>query len=128
MHPGGAQALFDIKADIATYGKVVGGGMPIGVIAGKKEYMDALDGGYWEFGNNSYPEVGVTYFAGTFVRHPLALAAAKAILLYMKERGPSLQEEMNQKTHEFAEKLQNVCTRYNLPIYIARFGSLWKVK
>ncbi len=44
-HPGGAQALFGIKADLASYGKVVGGGFPIGVIAGKREYMDALDGG-----------------------------------------------------------------------------------
>ncbi len=128
MHPGGTQALFGIKADIATYGKVVGGGISIGIIAGKKEYMDSLDGGYWEYGDDSYPEVGVTYFAGTFVRHPLALATAKASLLYMKEKGPKLQEDMNQKTHEFADKLQNICTKYNLPMYIARFGSLWKIK
>src|SRR5690606_19818401 len=90
MHPGGTQALFGIKADLATYGKVVGGGISIGIIAGKKDLMDALDGGYWEFGDDSYPEVGVTYFVGTFVRHPLALATAKASLLYMKEKGPLL--------------------------------------
>ena len=76
-HPGGAQALFGIRADLATYGKVVGGGFPIGVIAGKREYMDALDGGGWQYGDDSMPTVGVTYFAGTFVRHPLALAAAQ---------------------------------------------------
>ena len=62
--------------------------MPIGVIAGKREYMDALDGGHWQFGDASIPTVGVTYFAGTFVRHPLALAAAKAALEYMKSEGP----------------------------------------
>src|SRR5690606_10512328 len=72
-HPGGVQALFGIKADIATYGKVIGGGISIGAILGKKQYMDALDGGFWQYGDQSIPEVGVTYFAGTFVRHPLAL-------------------------------------------------------
>ena len=64
-HPGGTQALFGIKADLATYGKVVGGGYPIGVMAGKREFMDALDGGHWQYGDASVPTVGVTYFAGT---------------------------------------------------------------
>src|SRR5204862_2166287 len=76
-HPRGAQGLFDIQADLASYGKVVGGGFPIGVIAGKRAFMDALVGGHWEYGDDSIPTVGVTYFAGTFVRHPLALAAAR---------------------------------------------------
>ena len=39
--------------------------------------MDALDGGAWQYGDDSIPTVGVTYFAGTFVRHPLALAACQ---------------------------------------------------
>ena len=72
--------MFDIKADIATYGKVIGGGVSIGAILGDKKYMDALDGGFWKYGDDSFPEVGVTYFAGTFVRHPLALASARASL------------------------------------------------
>ena len=85
-HPRGAQAVLGIDADLASYGKVVGGGFPIGVIAGKREYMDALDGGGWQFGDDSIPTVGVTYFAGTFVRHPLALAAAHAVLDPPEER------------------------------------------
>ncbi|MDB5149021.1 MAG: amino acid adenylation protein, partial [Mucilaginibacter sp.] len=55
MHPGGAQAMFGIKADLGTYGKVIGGGMPIGAIAGISKYMDALDGGNWQFGDDSSP-------------------------------------------------------------------------
>ena len=43
--PGGAQAHFDVRADLASYGKVIGGGFPIGIIAGKRQYIDALDGG-----------------------------------------------------------------------------------
>jgi glutamate-1-semialdehyde aminotransferase len=79
-HQGGCQALFGIRADLATYGKVVAGGLPVGVLAGKARFMDALDGGMWQFGDDSYPEAGVTFFAGTFVRHPLAVAAMKAVL------------------------------------------------
>src|SRR5262249_5468863 len=74
VHQGGCQALFGIRADLATYGKVIAGGLPVGIIAGKSRFMDALDGGMWQFGDDSYPEVGVTFFAGTFVRHPLAMA------------------------------------------------------
>ena len=128
MHPGGAQAMFGIKADLATYGKVVGAGISIGVIAGKREFMDALDGGFWQYGDSSVPEVGVTYFAGTFVRHPLALAASKASLEYMKRKGPQLQENLTRKTKRLADALNNVLTRHQLPLYVAQFGSLWKIK
>ncbi len=79
-HPGGMQALAGVRADMATYGKVVGGGLPIGILAGNPQFMDALDGGTWRFGDDSFPEVGVTFFAGTFVRHPLVLASAWAVL------------------------------------------------
>ena len=49
--------------------------------------MDAFDGGRWEYGDDSCPEAGVTFFAGTFVRHPLALAAAEAVLDHLKAPG-----------------------------------------
>ena len=128
MHPGGAQALFDIKADIGTYGKVIGGGISIGAIVGKTKYMDALDGGFWQYGDNSYPEIGVTYFAGTFVRHPLALAAAKASLLHMQELGGSLQKGLNQLTENFANDLNKEFSKRELPMEIKYFGSLWRLK
>ncbi|MGC4233786.1 MAG: amino acid adenylation domain-containing protein [Niabella sp.] len=127
-HVGGTQALFGIKADIATYGKVAGAGISIGIIAGSKKYMDALDGGYWEYGDNSIPEVGVTYFAGTFVRHPLALATTKAALTYLKSQGPGLQKEMNEKTDRLAARLNQITQKYRVPIYIVHFSSLWKIK
>ncbi len=128
MHPGGAQALFGIKADIGTYGKVIGGGMPVGAICGIKKYMDALDGGYWEYGDLSVPEVGVTYFAGTFVRHPLALAAAKASLEYMKERGPALQEKLTNLATRLKDGIEATCKRTAIPLTVVGFGSLWRLK
>ncbi|GAB3641454.1 amino acid adenylation domain-containing protein [Spirosoma arcticum] len=128
LHPGGAQALFGIKADLATYGKVIAAGIPIGVIAGDKKYMDALDGGSWQYGDDSFPEAGVTYFAGTFVRHPLALATARASLTYMKERGPALQQGLNVKGDRVANALNAEFERLQLPMYVAQFGSVWKIK
>lgn len=128
MHLGGMQQLWGIQADIATYGKVVGSGISMGIIAGKKAFMDALDGGYWEYGNDSVPESGVTYFAGTFVRHPLALAMAKATLSYLKSQGPQLQENLTNRTKAMVDELNSICQRYGTPIYIAQFGSLWKLK
>ncbi|RKH43262.1 polyketide synthase [Corallococcus sicarius] len=126
MHPGGAQAVFGVQADLGTYGKVVGGGMPIGVIAGKRPFMDALDGGHWQFGDDSVPTVGVTYFAGTFVRHPLALAAAKAALEHMKAAGPELQRSVSAKADQLASTLNAFFDDVGAPLRIKHFGSLWK--
>jgi amino acid adenylation domain-containing protein len=127
-HQGGAQAIFGIQADLGTYGKVIGGGMPIGAIAGKKQFMDALDGGFWQYGDDSFPEIGVTYFAGTFVRHPLALAAGRASLQFMKEKGTALQSNLNQNTSYLAGLLNSTAEEFRLPMYAAFFGSLWKIK
>ncbi|MGY0037912.1 aminotransferase class III-fold pyridoxal phosphate-dependent enzyme [Pedobacter sp. NJ-S-72] len=127
-HQGGAQALFGIKADLGTYGKVIGGGLPIGAIAGKKQFMDALDGGFWQYGDASFPEAGVTYFAGTFVRHPLALAAGKASLEYMKAKGPEFQSGLNKNTAYLAGLLNDTIEELGLPLFAAHFGSLWKIK
>ncbi len=127
VHPGGAQAYFGIQADLATYGKVVGGGLPIGIVAGKSEYMDALDGGFWQFGDDSFPEVGVTFFAGTFVRHPLALAAAKAVLERLKEAGPELQRSLSAKVEKFVTHLNQHFEKVEAPIKIAHFSSFFYV-
>jgi glutamate-1-semialdehyde aminotransferase len=126
VHPGGTQALFGIKADLATYGKVIGGGFPIGVIAGRREFMDALDGGSWQFGDDSTPNVGVTYFAGTFVRHPLALAAAKASLEHLRAAGPALQETLTARTTAMAGELNLFFESVGAPMLIKHFGSLWR--
>lgn len=125
-HPAGAQGMFGIQADLGTYGKVVGGGYPIGVIAGKREYMDALDGGHWQFGDDSVPTVGVTYFAGTFVRHPLALAAAKAVLEHVKAQGGQMQERLNTRVTSMADELNAFCAEVGAPVEVRHFASVWK--
>lgn len=127
VHPGGAQAYFGIQADLATYGKVVGGGLPIGIVAGKADYMDSLDGGQWQFGDDSIPEVGVTFFAGTFVRHPLALAAAEAVLLKLKSLGPTPQLELAQKVTQFTSHLQQFCTQVGASVQVKSFSSFFYI-
>lgn len=120
---GGAQEHFGVKADIATYGKVIGGGLPIGAIAGRAGFMDAFDGGHWSFGDGSFPESAVTFFAGTFVRHPLALAAARAVLMHLKQSGNALQQTL-------ADETTQMLTRVNegligSPFQAQHFASNW---
>ena len=122
-HPGGIQTLAGVRADLVTYGKVVGGGLPIGILAGSARYMDALDGGRWTFGDASVPEVGVTFFAGTFVRHPLVLAAARAVLLHLKHAGPQLQEQLGARTAALAAELNALFTAHGIAARVESYSS-----
>ncbi|MBL8344484.1 MAG: amino acid adenylation domain-containing protein [Rubrivivax sp.] len=125
--PGGAQEFYGVRADIATFGKVIGGGLPFAAIAGGSKWLDALDGGHWQYGDDSYPEAGVTYFAGTFVRHPLALAAARASLLHIKRRGPALYDQLNQRTQSLADRLNAAFVVRGAPVKAVHCASLWRL-
>lgn len=126
--PGGAQEHFGVKADLATYGKIIGGGMPIGVVAGRAKFMDTFDGGQWNYGDASQPTAGVTFFAGTFVRHPMAIAAAHASLAYLKEQGPALQERVSGLAERMAEELNAFFKSRNVKFEVARFASLMFIR
>ncbi|WP_375509332.1 amino acid adenylation domain-containing protein [uncultured Nostoc sp.] len=126
MHPGGIQGLWDIQADLTTYGKAVAAGMPIGVIAGKAALMDTLDGGMWNYGDESYPQAETTMFAGTFFKHPLVMAAAWAALNHIKNIGPKLQQELSQKTTKLAQTLNSYFEQRQIPIQVVHFGSLFR--
>ena len=126
IHLGGGQAWFGIDADIATYGKVVGGGIPIGVVAGKASYIDRIDGGMWSYGDASYPKVEQTFFAGTFNKNPLAMAAAKAVLKYLQLQGSALQEQLNQRTSQLAETLNAYFEQESIPIKLVHCGSIFR--
>jgi acyl transferase domain-containing protein/glutamate-1-semialdehyde aminotransferase len=128
MGPGGAQAFYGIQADLATYGKVAGGGMPIGMVAGRAELMDTFDGGQWNYGDDSVPDKGVTFFAGTFIRHPLAMAAALATLTYLKQQGPDLWRHLDERTARLAGALDAVAVAEDLPIRVPWCSSLFFVR
>ncbi|MBP3971175.1 hypothetical protein C3496_24870 [Bacillus anthracis] len=125
---GGAQEYFDVEADIVTYGKVIGGGMPIGVLAGKRKYLDSIDGGMWNFGDGSVPPVEDkrTFVAGTFCHHPMAMAATNSVLEYIKKNKDSIYENLNQKTTKFVNELNQFFVSEDVDIHINQFGSLFR--
>lgn len=125
-HPGGVQALFGIRADIATYGKAVGGGMPISMVAGKARFLDAVDGGFWSYEDDSKPDTEVMFFGGTFCRHPLAIASSLAALRYMEQQGPELQKAVNRRTDRLAKELNSFFVQEKVPVLMQHFGSLFR--
>jgi len=125
--PGGAQEFYGVRADIATYGKIIGGGLPFAAIAGGSKWLDALDGGHWQYGDDSYPEAGVTYFAGTFVRHPLALAAARASLRHLEQGGRALYDTLNGRTQALVERLNAAFALRGAPVKAVHCASLWRL-
>jgi len=126
VHQGGSQAYFGVRADMATYGKIIGGGLPIGVVAGKAEYLDAIDGGPWSFAGDDHPKTDKVWFAGTFNKNPLTMAATKAITRRLKAEGPALQEHLNRRAADLTAKLEAWLERESFPIRIARYGSMFK--
>lgn len=126
LHQRGAQGFFEVEADMCTYGKVVGGGMPIGIVAGPPELMDRIDGGMWAYGDVSYPSVATTFFAGTFSKLPMTMAVCKAVLLELKQQGPQLQETLNAKTAAFCHDLNQFFQAHRLPLTMVHAGSLFR--
>ncbi|TWF40663.1 amino acid adenylation domain-containing protein [Chitinophaga polysaccharea] len=125
IHPGGVQAHFGIRADMATYGKIAGGGMPIGIIAGKDWCMQAFDGGLWNYKDDSYPKAETTFLAGTFCKHPLSMVASLAVLGELERQGPALQEKLNARTSRLISNITRLFDENQVPIKVNNFGSLF---
>jgi microcystin synthetase protein McyE len=116
IHPGGAQKYFDVIADLVIYGKALGGGMPISAVAGKDGYMQLLDGGMWQFGDDSMPHDNVIFHAGTYYKHPLSIAAAKASLTEIKKRRNTVYDEMRNNMTYLADSLNSYFKDENIPL------------
>lgn len=126
--PGGAQALFGIQADLACYGKIIGGGLSLAAIAGRDRFMAPFDGGPWRYGDDSRPEAGMTYFAGTFVRHPLMLAAARTVLRRLLDEGPALQERLTARATALVTAIRHAIDSAGVPLAVRHFASAWRVE
>ncbi len=124
---GGAQAYFGVKADLATYSKIAGGGLPLSLIAGSARYLDRIDGGASRHGGDSAPPAPTTFFAGTFSKHPLALAAAHATLRRIRDAGPALYDDLNGRAERLVERLNAQTRRAGLAVEFVRFGSFFAV-
>ncbi len=127
VHPGGCQAHFDVRADLATYGKVIGGGLPIGVVTGRADIMSLVDGGPWRHEEpGSFPAGDKVWFAGTFNKNPLTMAATRAVVQHLLEQGPALQQRLTDKAAALDERLSAWLTEQRIPVRIARFGSMFR--
>jgi amino acid adenylation domain-containing protein len=124
--PGGAQAHFGVRADLATYGKIAGGGLPMSAVAGSARFLDSVDGGPWNYGDDSHPGGDVVYFGGTYVKHPLALAAAKTALAELERLGEAGYAELNARSQRFADTLNAWFAEEQVPMQVAHFGSQFR--
>ena len=111
LAPGGAQEKLNINADLVTYGKVIGGGLPVGAFGGKKEIMQHI------------APLGNVYQAGTLSGNPIAMIAGFTLLKELKNN-PSIYEELNNKTEYLHKGLNEVLTAWGEPFRINRFGSM----
>lgn len=125
---GGMQAVFGVKADLVTYGKVLGSGQPIGVLAGDARLMDAIDGGHWSYGDASAPGTRTAFVAGTFNAHPLALAAARAVLDHLMADGGALQQRLAERTDRLCRQLDDLFAAAAIPVQMEWYGSLFRFR
>ena len=107
----GAAAHYNIKPDIVTYGKIIGGGMPVGAYAASAELMAHIS-----------PD-GAVYQAGTLSGNPVAMAAGIAQLTVLS--GAGFYDELNQKTAEFVEALRAHIQEKGYPIQLFSIGSIF---
>jgi glutamate-1-semialdehyde 2,1-aminomutase len=114
LAPGGAQEKLGIRADLVTYGKVIGGGMPVGAFGGRKEIMEHI------------APLGKVYQAGTLSGNPLAMIAGITTLRILKEN-PSIYAELEKKTQYLHKGLEEVLQKKNIPFHINRIGSMISV-
>ncbi|NNJ81412.1 MAG: glutamate-1-semialdehyde 2,1-aminomutase, partial [Flavobacteriaceae bacterium] len=114
LAPGGAQELFGVRADIVTFGKVIGGGLPVGAFAARNEIMNFL------------APVGPVYQAGTLSGNPLAMAAGLAMLKNLKE-SKEVYRSLEEKTKYLHTGLTTALNEHNVVHTINRLGSMISV-
>src|SRR5688572_13983487 len=111
---GGAQERLKIDADLLTYGKVIGAGMPVGAFGGKKEIMQHIS------------PLGNVYQAGTLSGNPLAMIAGYTLLKELKDN-PSIYQQLEEKGTYLKEGLQKVFEEADVPFIINQMGSMISV-
>ena len=111
LAPGGAQEKLNINADLVTYGKVIGGGLPVGAFGGRKEIMEHI------------APLGNVYQAGTLSGNPIAMIAGYTLLTELKNN-PSIYKELDEKTEALATGIADTLKRKQIPHRINRNGSM----
>lgn len=108
---GGAQEYFGVKADLVTFGKIIGGGMPVGAYCGSRALMEQV------------APCGPVYQAGTLSGNPVAMAAGLAQLNYLKDH-PEVYTDIAAKGEKLAAGMRETIARAGAPVVVNQIGSL----
>ena len=111
LSKGGAQERLNINADLVTYGKVIGGGLPVGAFGGKKKIMECV------------APLGNVYQAGTLSGNPIAMIAGYTLLTILNEQ-QNIYKELEEKTTYLKEGLETVLNISGTPFVINQLGSM----
>lgn len=111
---GGAQERCNIKADLVTYGKIIGGGLPVGAFGGRKEIMQHI------------APLGSVYQAGTLSGNPIAMIAGYTLLKELK-KNPKIYSNLEATTKQLADGIGNELTKKGIGHTINRLGSMMSV-
>lgn len=107
----GAQGYYGVTPDLTTFGKIIGGGMPVGAYGGKREIMEVV------------APLGGVYQAGTLSGNPVAMAAGLTQLTILKEH-PEYYKTLNEKADKFYQRIQELVQKAGLPYRVNHVGSL----
>jgi glutamate-1-semialdehyde 2,1-aminomutase len=110
---GGALELYGVDADLVTLGKIVGGGLPVGVFGGKQKYMNLL------------APLGPVYQAGTLSGNPLAMAAGIATLTYLQEHAAEVYDRLESTSKAVAEGVAAEAAKAGIALTTNRVGAMW---
>jgi glutamate-1-semialdehyde 2,1-aminomutase len=112
---GGAQEYFNIKPDMATLGKVLGGGFPLAAFGGKKEIMQNIS------------PVGKVYQAGTFSGNPVSATAGYTVLSILSQKKNEIYPKLEKNAKELSKAIFDLSKHYKLPVQIYNIASLYQV-
>ena len=119
LAPGGAQEYFGVKADMVTYGKTLGGGLPVGVVCGRKDLMKRY--------RDDRP-ADICFARGTFNSHPYVMAAMHEFLLVLDSAEiRDLYRDLDMIWNERAARLNRRLRDEDLPVEVASLSSIWTV-
>lgn len=120
---GGAQELYGVTADLATYSKVVGAGLPLGIIAGRDEVMRVLG----STGNPERDRLERVYYGGTFNGNVQAMAVGIAVLTHLREH-PELYSQLNVLGQEIRDGIAAIAREGRYPVTVLGAGSLFMTR
>ena len=119
LAPGGAQAYFGVQADMVTYGKTLGGGLPVGVVCGRSALMKRF--------REERPG-DICFARGTFNAHPYVMGAMKAFLdAQQTPEIARLYEGIDERWDGRADLLNNMLAKQDLPVRVANMSTVWTV-